>query len=143
MCSQQPNLFHHVWRQDLSHNQRRFDAIVIGSRQGGTPLAISLAGEGWDVALVERKAVGGTCVNEGCAPTKTMIASARIEYLVQLAGDFGVDVSSFSINLERVIQRKRQVVESFREGIKKRILNSQNLSLIKAARILPEEDNSK
>ncbi|MDD2334738.1 MAG: mercuric reductase, partial [Mesotoga sp.] len=83
--------------------------------------------------LIERKAVGGTCVNEGCTPTKTMIASARIAHLVRRAGDFGVHAGEFSLDLERVVQRKREVVESFRGGSKKRILDSPNLSLIEGS----------
>ena len=117
----------------MKDGRRKFDAIVIGSGQGGTPLALSLAEAGWKVALVERKAVGGTCVNEGCTPTKTMIASARIAHLVRRAGDFGVHAGEISLDLERVVQRKRQVVKSFREGSKKRILDSQNLSLIEGS----------
>lgn len=118
---------------EMKDGRRKFDAIVIGSGQGGTPLALSLAEAGWKVALVERKAVGGTCVNEGCTPTKTMIASARIAHLVRRAGDFGVHAGEISLDLERVVQRKRQVVKSFREGSKKRILDSQNLSLIESS----------
>ena len=117
----------------MKDGRRKFDAIVIGSGQGGTPLSLSLAEAGWKVALIERKAVGGTCVNEGCTPTKTMIASARIAHLIRRAGDFGVHAGEFSLDLERVVQRKREVVESFREGSKKRILDSPNLSLIEGS----------
>ncbi|MBN2219277.1 MAG: mercuric reductase [Kosmotogaceae bacterium] len=114
----------------MKDRKREFDAIVIGSGQGGTPLALSLADEGWRVALVERKAVGGTCVNEGCTPTKTMIASARVAHLVQRSEDYGVVVGESSVDIQKVIHRKRQVVESFREGSRKRIIDSPNLSLI-------------
>jgi len=117
----------------MKDGRKKFDAIVIGSGQGGTPLSLSLADAGWKVALVERKAVGGTCVNEGCTPTKTMIASARVAHLVKRAADFGVDAGKFSVDLERVIRRKKEVVESFREGSKKRILDSPNLSLIEGS----------
>ncbi|HNR80693.1 MAG TPA: FAD-dependent oxidoreductase, partial [Mesotoga infera] len=117
----------------MKDGRKKFDAIVIGSGQGGTPLSLSLADAGWKVALVERKAVGGTCVNEGCTPTKTMIASARVAHLVRRAGDFGVHAGEFSLDLERVIRRKKEVVESFREGSKKRILDSPNLSLIEGS----------
>ncbi|MDD4826741.1 MAG: mercuric reductase [Mesotoga sp.] len=117
----------------MKDGRRKFDAIVIGSGQGGTPLSLSLAEAGWKVALIERKAVGGTCVNEGCTPTKTMIASARIAHLVRRAGDFGVHAGEFSLDLERVVQRKREVVESFRGGSKKGILDSPKLSLIEGS----------
>lgn len=117
----------------MKDRKRKFDAIVIGSGQGGTPLALSLADEGWRVALVERKAVGGTCVNEGCTPTKTMIASARVAHLVQRSEEYGVVAGESSVDIQKVIQRKRQVVESFREGSRKRIIDSPNLSLIEGS----------
>jgi pyruvate/2-oxoglutarate dehydrogenase complex dihydrolipoamide dehydrogenase (E3) component len=60
----------------------KYDAILIGAGQAGTPLARKLAKAGWKTALIERKWVGGTCVNVGCTPTKTMIASGRVAYLV-------------------------------------------------------------
>ena len=65
--------------------KERYDAIVIGAGQAGTPLSTTLAQAEWKTALIEREHVGGTCVNEGCAPTKTMVASARVAYLVQRA----------------------------------------------------------
>nr|WP_292596909.1 mercuric reductase [Mesotoga sp. UBA6090] len=126
-------MIEHQDGDEMKDGRRKFDAIVIGSGQGGTPLSLSLAEAGWKVALIERKAVGGTCINEGCTPTKTMIASARIAHLVRRAGDFGVHAGEFSLDLERVVQRKKQVVESFREGSKKRILDSPNLSLIEGS----------
>jgi pyruvate/2-oxoglutarate dehydrogenase complex dihydrolipoamide dehydrogenase (E3) component len=61
-----------------------FDAIILGSGQGGNPLAVALSSAGRKVAMVERKAVGGTCVNYGCTPTKTMVASAEVAYLARL-----------------------------------------------------------
>jgi len=67
-----------------------YDAILIGAGQANKPLAAALAREGWGVALVERKHVGGTCVNEGCTPSKTMSASARVAHLARRAADYGV-----------------------------------------------------
>jgi pyruvate/2-oxoglutarate dehydrogenase complex dihydrolipoamide dehydrogenase (E3) component len=67
-----------------------FDAIVIGSGQGGNPLAVAMAEAGWKTAVVEREHVGGTCVNVGCTPTKTLVATARVAYLARRAKDFGV-----------------------------------------------------
>jgi len=67
-----------------------YDAIVIGSGQGGTPLCRALADAGMRTALVEREHVGGTCINEGCTPTKTMIASGRVAYLTRRGADYGV-----------------------------------------------------
>ena len=60
---------------------KQYDGIVIGSGQGGNPLALALAAAGWKTALVERQYVGGTCINYGCTPTKTMVASGRVAYL--------------------------------------------------------------
>ena len=68
----------------------RFDAIVLGTGQAGKPLALDLGGAGRRTALVEREYVGGTCINVGCTPTKTMVASARVAYLARRAADYGV-----------------------------------------------------
>ena len=62
---------------------KQYDAIVIGSGQGGKPLAVALAKAGWKTALIEREYIGGTCVNVGCTPTKTMFNSARVAYLAR------------------------------------------------------------
>ena len=75
-------------------SKEQFDAIVIGSGQGGNPLAAAMAAHGWKTAMVERGAVGGTCVNVGCTPTKTMIASARVAYLARRAKDFGIGIGT-------------------------------------------------
>jgi pyruvate/2-oxoglutarate dehydrogenase complex dihydrolipoamide dehydrogenase (E3) component len=93
-----------------------YDALVIGAGQAGGPLAGALAKSGRRTALVERTHVGGTCVNEGCTPTKTMVASARVAYLARRAADYGVRTGPVSVDLARVRQRKRAIVESFRKG---------------------------
>ncbi len=87
-----------------------FDAVVIGSGQGGNPLALALAKAGKRTALVERKHVGGTCINEGCTPTKTMVASGRVAYLARRAADYGVRIGPISVDLKKVRQRKRDIV---------------------------------
>ncbi len=107
-----------------------FDAIVIGSGQGGNPLCAALAGAGMRTALVERKHVGGTCINEGCTPTKTMVASARVAYLARRAADYGVHTGPVSVDLAKVRERKRAIVESFRSGGQGRIEKTANLELI-------------
>ncbi len=94
-------------------DDRIYDAILIGAARGTVKLVPALAGAGWRVALVERKHLGGTCVNEGCMPTKTMVASARVAYLAGRAGDYGVDTGPVSVDLGKVQQRKRAVVETF------------------------------
>ncbi len=92
------------------------DAIIIGAGQAGGPLAGALAKAGRKTALVERVHVGGTCINEGCTPTKTMVASARVAYLARRAADYGVRTGPVSVDLTRVRQRKRDIVASFRSG---------------------------
>lgn len=106
-----------------------YDAIIIGAGQGGTPLATALAREGWRTALVEGKHVGGTCVNEGCTPTKTMVASARAAYMGRRASDYGVSTGKVAIDMEKVRQRKRDMVNSFRRGSENRIRDTENLDL--------------
>jgi pyruvate/2-oxoglutarate dehydrogenase complex dihydrolipoamide dehydrogenase (E3) component len=107
-----------------------FDAIVIGAGQAGGPLATALAKSGRKTAIVEREHVGGTCINEGCTPTKTMVASARVAYLAGRASDYGVKISKPSIDLSVVRQRKRDIVESFRSGSERRIEATNGLDLI-------------
>jgi pyruvate/2-oxoglutarate dehydrogenase complex dihydrolipoamide dehydrogenase (E3) component len=110
--------------------REEFRAIVIGSGQGGTPLARALAQSGWRTALVEREHVGGTCVNVGCTPTKTMVASARVAYLARRAADFGVRVRDVRVDLPQVVARKRAIVESFRRGSQRRLQSTDNLTLL-------------
>ena len=108
----------------------KFDAIVIGSGQAGTPLSRALAEAGMRTALVEREHVGGTCVNEGCTPTKTMVASARVAYLSRRGVDYGVQTGPIQVDMKRVRERKREIVNSFRGGSQKRIEQTKNLELI-------------
>ncbi len=109
---------------------QQYDAIIIGAGQAGTPLSTALAEAGMRTALVERKHVGGTCVNEGCTPTKTMIASGRVAYLARRAADYGVHTGSLSIDLGKVRQRKRDIVDKFRNGSQAKIEKTANLKLI-------------
>jgi pyruvate/2-oxoglutarate dehydrogenase complex dihydrolipoamide dehydrogenase (E3) component len=109
---------------------QQYDAIVVGSGQAGTPLSTALAQAGLRTALIEREHVGGTCVNEGCTPTKTMVASGRVAYLARRAADYGVHTGPISIDLQRVRQRKRDIVDSFRTGSQSRIEKAANLELI-------------
>jgi pyruvate/2-oxoglutarate dehydrogenase complex dihydrolipoamide dehydrogenase (E3) component len=108
----------------------RYDAIVIGAGQAGTPLARALANAGWKTALVERAHIGGTCINEGCTPTKTMIASARVAYLARRAADYGVQAGPITVDMSRVRQRKRDIVEQFRSGSQRRIEATAGLDLL-------------
>ncbi len=113
-----------------SDASKDFDAIVIGSGQGGTPLCQALAGAGMRTALVEREHVGGTCINEGCTPTKTMVASARVAYLARRGADYGVHTGELTIDLTKVRERKRAIVDSFRNGSQSRIEKTRNLQLL-------------
>jgi len=81
-------------------------------------------------ALIERKHVGGTCVNEGCTPTKTIVASGRVAYLARRAADYGVHTGPISIDLRKVWERKRNIVDKFRNGVRSRIEKAANLDLI-------------
>jgi pyruvate/2-oxoglutarate dehydrogenase complex dihydrolipoamide dehydrogenase (E3) component len=107
-----------------------FDAIVIGAGQAGVPLAIALAKVGRRTALVEREHAGGTCINEGCTPAKTMIASGRVAHLAGRAADYGVRVGTVSVDMGKVRQRKRDIVESFRSGSERRIAAAEGLELV-------------
>jgi pyruvate/2-oxoglutarate dehydrogenase complex dihydrolipoamide dehydrogenase (E3) component len=107
-----------------------YQAIVIGSGQGGNPLCAALAVAGLRTALIERQHVGGTCINEGCTPTKTMVASARVAYLARRGADYGVHAENLRIDMERVRLRKRDIVNSFRNGSQSRLEKTANLDLI-------------
>src|SRR6516162_6999574 len=108
----------------------KYDAIVIGSGKGGNPLSQKLADHGWKVALIERKHLGGTCINEGCTPTKTMVTSAQVSHYARLGAKWGVHTTGVKVDLGEVVDRKNKVVESFRGGQEKRVAErSQNLRL--------------
>ncbi len=108
---------------------REFDAIVIGAGQGGKPLAVALANAGWQTALVEREHLGGTCVNVGCTPTKTMVASARVAYLARRGDDYGVRLPGVTVDMEMVRERKRKIVKSFRTGSEQLVKKTDGLAL--------------
>ena len=101
----------------------QYEVIIIGSGQSGTPLAAAFAKAGQKTALIEREHIGGSCINEGCTPTKTLIASGRIAYLVRKGLDYGIhtcehetDVNVAVVDMLKVRQRKRNIVASFRGG---------------------------
>ena len=98
----------------------RYDAMVIGTSHGGRMLPIALAEAGRNVALVEGDRLGGVCVNVGCIPTKTMVASARVAYLARRGADYGVQTGPITIDLSKVRQRKRKIVDDFRSGSQQR-----------------------
>ena len=92
-----------------------YDAIVLGSGQAGNPLTTALAGKGKRTAMIERAAVGGTCVNYGCTPTKTMVASAEVAQVARRASEYGVNVGQVSVDMLAIRKRKRGMVEAWRE----------------------------
>ena len=91
-------------------HQMTYDAIVIGSGQGGNPLSHALADRGWQVALIEREHLGGTCINTGCTPTKTMVASAQVAHYARAAKRWGVTTGRVAVDLARIVERKRTIV---------------------------------
>jgi pyruvate/2-oxoglutarate dehydrogenase complex dihydrolipoamide dehydrogenase (E3) component len=108
----------------------KYDAIVIGAGQAGSPLSIALAEAGRNTALVESQHVGGTCINVGCTPTKTMVASARIAYLARRAADFGVRCGPVGVDMAQIHRRKQAIVDEFRTGLEHRVQNAENVELI-------------
>jgi pyruvate/2-oxoglutarate dehydrogenase complex dihydrolipoamide dehydrogenase (E3) component len=108
----------------------QYQAVVIGTGQGGKPLSVALAAAGWRTAILEREHVGGTCVNEGCTPTKTMVASGRVAYLTRRAADYGVQTANIRIDMPRIHQRKRDIVDSFRNRGQAALEKTRNLDLI-------------
>jgi len=110
-------------------NNNNFDAIIIGSGQGGKPLAVDLAKAGWQTALIERDQLGGSCVNVGCTPTKTMVASARVAYLARRGAEYGVDAPNIQINMPKIRERKQSMVDSFRLGSEGLVNRTDNLTL--------------
>jgi len=109
---------------------KEFDAIVIGAGQAGVPLAKKLAQSGLKTALIEKRMVGGTCINDGCTPTKAMVASARLAYLASRSGDLGIDIPAYTIDFKAVMARKSAIVTQFREGAIKGVEKTENLTLI-------------
>jgi len=109
---------------------KQYDAIIIGSGQAGVPLSRKLANAGKNTLLIEKGVVGGTCINDGCTPTKTMIASARIAYLAGLCNDMGIAIKGYKVDLAQIKKRKDGIVKQFREGAQKSIEKTPNLDLV-------------
>src|SRR5262245_32214991 len=95
----------------------KFDAIIVGAGQAGPPLAGRLTDAGRTVAVIERKLVGGTCVNYGCIPTKTLVASAHTAHVARRAADFGVVAGPVSVDMRKVKARKDDVMLGDRHGV--------------------------
>ncbi|MGI9543476.1 MAG: FAD-dependent oxidoreductase, partial [Cyclobacteriaceae bacterium] len=110
----------------------KFDAIVIGTGQAGPSLAAKLAGSGMKTAIIEKGKFGGTCVNSGCTPTKTLVASARVAHLIKRSDDFGIHVNgSVSVDMKKVKARKDQLVINSNKGLESWLQNTENLTVFK------------
>ncbi|HEY0177579.1 MAG TPA: FAD-dependent oxidoreductase, partial [Pedobacter sp.] len=109
---------------------KEFDAIVIGAGQAGVPLAKKLAKAGWKTALVEKRLVGGTCINDGCTPTKAMVASAKMAWMAGRSHELGIEIPSYEVNFKTVMARKSAIVKQFREGTISGVEKTENLTLV-------------
>lgn len=111
--------------------KQQYDAIIIGTGQAGPPLAVSLANAGRKTAIIERKRFGGTCVNNGCIPTKALIASARVAHLARHAADYGVMLDvAVRVDMARIKARKDVLVKQSSEGVQKWLKNTSNVTVI-------------
>ncbi|HZZ11715.1 MAG TPA: FAD-containing oxidoreductase [Paraburkholderia sp.] len=109
---------------------QHFDAVVIGTGQGGAPLAVRLGESGRKTAVIERAAFGGTCVNVGCTPTKSYVASARAAHVARHAAEFGVQLSgSVSVDLAAVKARKDTIIGASRDGVEKWLRGADNVTV--------------
>jgi pyruvate/2-oxoglutarate dehydrogenase complex dihydrolipoamide dehydrogenase (E3) component len=121
----------------MSAGREVVSAIVIGSGQAGTPLAVALANAGRSTVLIERANLGGTCVNVGCTPTKTMIASGRVAYLAGRASEYGIFQRAVGegivpiAQMERIRERKREIVQKWRSGSERRVAGVENLTVVR------------
>ncbi|KQR95032.1 mercuric reductase [Chryseobacterium sp. Leaf180] len=108
------------------------DAIIIGSGQAGNPLAVKLAESGWKTVLIEKSEamLGGVCVNVGCTPSKTLIASAKVMHEINTAKQHGISVENMKINFSETQKRKDKIVKNSHEGVKKNLQETKNLELI-------------
>lgn len=120
----------------------KYDAIVIGTGQAGPSLAAKLAGAGWKVAIFERHRFGGTCVNTGCIPTKTLVASARAAWMARHAGDYGVVIDgAVRVDMQKVKARKDNVSGASETGLEKWLKGTENLTVYEGhARFLSDHE---
>jgi pyruvate/2-oxoglutarate dehydrogenase complex dihydrolipoamide dehydrogenase (E3) component len=109
----------------------KFDAIVIGAGQAAKPLSYALADLGWKIAFIERAELGGSCVNTGCIPTKTMVASAQVAHYARDASRWGVRTNEVSVDLPAVVARKNKIVHGARDAIQKGVDRRPNIRLVR------------
>ena len=110
---------------------QHFDAIIVGAGQAGPPLAGRLTAAGQTVAVIERKLVGGTCVNYGCIPTKTLVASAHAAHLARRGADFGVGTGEVAVDMAAVKARKDRISGGDREGVESWLEGMKGCTLIR------------
>lgn len=108
---------------------KHYDAIIIGAGQAGVPLAKKLAMAGKKTALIEKRLVGGTCINDGCTPTKAMVASAKMAHMARNSSELGVDTGKVKVDFKKIIQRKASIVNQFRTSTEKGIEKTGGLTL--------------
>ena len=108
---------------------KNFDAIIIGSGQAGNPLAHNLADSGWTVALIEKEYMGGSCVNYGCTPTKTMVASSQAAFNAKNASQLGIEIADVKVNLKKVVERKNKMVHQWRGRQEKQAAKRSNITV--------------
>jgi len=109
----------------------KFDAIIVGAGQAGPPLAGKLTDAGHTVAMIERKLVGGTCVNYGCIPTKTLVASAHAAHMARRGADFGIGAGQITVDMAKVKARKEKVSGDDRRGVESWLQNMKGCTLIR------------
>ncbi|HKV22376.1 MAG TPA: FAD-containing oxidoreductase, partial [Mycobacterium sp.] len=115
----------------MATETQQFDAIIVGAGQAGPPLAGRLTAAGQTVAVIERKLVGGTCVNYGCIPTKTLVASAHAAHVARRGGEFGIGTGEISVDMTKVKARKDKVMTGDREGVESWLEGMDNCTLIR------------
>ncbi len=109
---------------------KKYDAIIIGAGQAGIPLARKLGKAGMRTAIIEQRLIGGTCINDGCTPTKTMIASAKMAWQAANSEKWGLKVEKYAVNMQAVLQRKNEIVERFRNGATRSLQKVENIDII-------------
>lgn len=108
----------------------KYDVIIIGAGQAGAPLAKKLALAGKKTVIIEKRFYGGTCVNDGCTPTKTMVASAKAAYMAGKSADLGVPVKKFSVDMPQIKKRKDDIVLRSRNGGLRAAEKTKNLDVL-------------
>lgn len=107
-----------------------YDAIIIGIGQAGNPLSATLSEQGLKIAVIEREHPGGSCINYGCTPTKAMVATANISHLIRTSEEVGIHSSSPQTNFKEVIKRRDSIVKKWREGIEKKMSETENIDYL-------------